>query len=114
MLNKCSPAYIFASRQFWSSVKLLDNMSSWAGLLSDRPLHVLALDALLTRYILLGLRTAPDLTDSSERAKGVVNVLPRAWLNRESGAEVPNGLQQLVACLVSIVQNTDFALAVNR
>jgi GC-rich sequence DNA-binding factor len=114
MVNKCSPAYVFASRQFWSSVKLLDNMSSWAGLISDRPLHILALDALLTRYILLGLRTAPDLSDSVERAKGVVNVLPRAWLSRDAETEVPNGLQQLTACLVSIVQNSDFTLAVNR
>ena len=114
MSNKCSPAYLFAARQFWSSVKLLDNMSSWAGLLSDRPLHILALDALLTRYILLGLRTAPDLSDSAERAKGVVNVLPRSWLTREPGTEIPNGLQQLISCLVSIVQNTDFGQAINR
>ena len=69
--TKSSPASLYASRQFWSSVKLLDNMSAWAGLLSDKPLQVLALDALLTRYILLGIRTAGDLSESAERARGV-------------------------------------------
>jgi hypothetical protein len=46
-------------------------MSKWQGLLSDRLLQTLALDALLTRYTLLGIRIAPDLTESCEKAKGV-------------------------------------------
>ncbi|CAL8099261.1 unnamed protein product [Orchesella dallaii] len=71
MSNVFSSASVYASRQFWSSVKLLDNMSKWQGLICDRPLQTLALDALLTRYILLGIRTAGDLSESSEKAKGV-------------------------------------------
>lgn len=73
MSNTFSPASVYASRQFWSSVKLLDNMSKWQRLICDRPLQTLALDALLTRYILLGIRTAGDLNESAERAKGVSN-----------------------------------------
>jgi len=49
-------------------------MSPWQGLLSDHVLQTLALDALLTRYILLGIRTAPDLAESADRAKGVSKI----------------------------------------
>lgn len=69
--NSFSPASVFLSRQFWSSVKLLDNMSKFQGLLNDRPLQALALDALLTRYSLMGVRIASDLPERVERAKGV-------------------------------------------
>lgn len=71
LANSFTPASVFVSRQFWSSVKLLDNMSKWQGLLSDRPLQALALDALLTRYTILGIRVASELSESVERAKGV-------------------------------------------
>ncbi len=89
-------------------------MSKWQGLLNDRPLQALALDALLTRYTLLGIRLAPDLSESAERVKGVVNVLPRAWLSRENNTDIPNGLQQLNRCLVLIVQTADCTVAANR
>jgi len=112
--NNFTPASVFLSRQFWSSVKLLDNLSKWQGLLSDRPLQALALDALLTRYVLLGIRLAPDLSESVERTKGVVNVLPRAWLSRENGTDIPSGLQQLCRCLVLLVQTADCTIAANR
>ncbi|ODN06382.1 PAX3- and PAX7-binding protein 1 [Orchesella cincta] len=115
MSNVFSSASVYASRQFWSSVKLLDNMSKWQGLICDRPLQTLALDALLTRYILLGIRTAGDLSESSERAKGVVNVLPRAWFYKDGDhSPPPNGLLQLCRCLVSIVQSADCTIASNR
>lgn len=72
MANNFTPASVFLSRQFWLSVKLLDNMSKWQGVLGDRPLQALALDGLLTRYALLGIRVASDLSESVERAKGVI------------------------------------------
>jgi len=53
----------FVYRQFWSGVKLMGNILTWEGILSDDLLRTLALDNLLTRYLLLSLRSMGTITD---------------------------------------------------
>jgi len=55
-----------------------------------------------------------DLADSSEKAVGIVNVLPRSWLSKDANGELPNGIQQLIRCLVFVVQSSDCTTATNR
>ena len=47
--NTSSPRYLFYQRQFWSCVKLLGNITQWAGLISPEILQELVLDGLLNR-----------------------------------------------------------------
>lgn len=47
--NPSSPASLFFHRQFWSGVKLLQNILSWHGSLAEKPLKELAIMGLLNR-----------------------------------------------------------------
>lgn len=46
----------FFQRQFNSAVKLLGNITCWQGTLADHVLKDLAINSLLNRYLLSGLR----------------------------------------------------------
>ncbi|XP_065565656.1 PAX3- and PAX7-binding protein 1-like isoform X2 [Artemia franciscana] len=76
----------FVYRQFWSGVKLMGNILTWEGILSDDLLRTLALDNLLTRYLLLSLRSMGTITDRDipselEKCKYILRLLPNSWLN---------------------------------
>lgn len=47
--NPLSPVSLFFHRQFWSAVKLLQNILSWHGILAEKPLKELAIMGLLNR-----------------------------------------------------------------
>ncbi|XP_060043561.1 intron Large complex component GCFC2 isoform X3 [Erinaceus europaeus] len=56
--NKTSPHSRFQERQFWSGVKLFQNILLWNGLLPDETLQELGLGKLLNRYLIIVLLNA--------------------------------------------------------
>jgi len=79
-----SPHSIFFQRQFWSAFKIFKNVLAWTGVLSDSIITEFALDRLLNRYLLLSLRANPDVHDSLDKARQVVNLFPGYWLQTGS------------------------------
>ena len=49
--NTSSQKYLFFQRQFWTCVKLVGNITQWAGLISPDILQELVLDGLLNRLV---------------------------------------------------------------
>uniref|UniRef100_A0A8D8U288 PAX3- and PAX7-binding protein 1 n=1 Tax=Cacopsylla melanoneura TaxID=428564 RepID=A0A8D8U288_9HEMI len=76
---------LFFQRQFASAIKLLGNIVRWQGLLSNDIVIQIGIDSLLNRYLILGLRTFTDPLVAAEKCKMISNVLPRSWLNSNSG-----------------------------
>lgn len=101
---KNSKALSFLERQFWKGVKLLSNLMEWNWLLSQKKLQQLGIDAILNRYLIIALQQFPDATSSLEKAKMIINVLPKEWFEKsdkivpglESFARYLNGLAATV------------------
>lgn len=75
-----SPHSQFFHRQFWSGLKLFRNLLAWAGIIADTILSGLALDRLLNRYLIMGLRADPNPLSGIEKAAHLVSALPSWWL----------------------------------
>nr|CAD7567215.1 unnamed protein product [Timema californicum] len=66
MESKGGGINVFFQHQFGSAVKLLRNLLSWQGLVSDRVLQDVALGSVLNRYLLAALRTC-EPTDAANK-----------------------------------------------
>ncbi|OQR73752.1 GC-rich sequence DNA-binding factor 1-like [Tropilaelaps mercedesae] len=87
--NPLCPSSLFFHRQFWSAVKLLQNVLSWHGILAERPLKELAIMGLLNRYLLFALQCTLAHKDAADRAEAVGSMLPTAWLRTEAPGKPP-------------------------
>uniref|UniRef100_A0A146LW58 GC-rich sequence DNA-binding factor 1 n=2 Tax=Lygus hesperus TaxID=30085 RepID=A0A146LW58_LYGHE len=69
----------FFLRQCSVATKLLSNLVRWQGIISDDLLSQIALDALLTRYLVMAMRSSPPL-QAANLCQMVGSALPRVWL----------------------------------
>ena len=75
---------MFLNRQFWNCFKLFKNVLNWHGLLADKVLVDMAINSLLNRYLIIGLRVT--LThwpmgpkDSVAKSQQIINAIPSEW-----------------------------------
>lgn len=73
---------VFFQRQFFMAMKLLRNVLSWQGLISDEKLKDIAFGSILNRYLLHGLRGF-STPDALVKANMIMSMIPRAWLQGE-------------------------------
>lgn len=108
--NPLSPASQFFHRQFWNAVKLLQNILSWHGIISEKPLKELAIMGLLNRYLLFALQCTLLHKDAAERAETVGSMLPTAWLRLEAPGKPPE-LQMWAQYLQGLIRQlrSDYA-----
>jgi len=76
-----TPHFAFFHRQFYTALKLLKNILAWQCILSENMILELAVDSLLNRYLLLSLRTNPDVVDAIDKARVIIDCLPDAWIS---------------------------------
>ncbi|XP_020375298.2 GC-rich sequence DNA-binding factor 2 [Rhincodon typus] len=88
--DRTSVQHQFQERQFWSAVKLLDNVLQWDGLLPEHILQDIGLNKLLNRYILLSLQTSLTQSGSIEKCKKIIACFPKSWFeNLERQRSIP-------------------------
>ncbi|XP_023661080.1 PAX3- and PAX7-binding protein 1 [Paramormyrops kingsleyae] len=85
--NKNSGPYLFFQRQFWSCVKLLENILQWYGILSNCTLRELAVDSTLNRYILSALQSTDPGEESIDKSRSVVECFPQQWFSSLKGQQ---------------------------
>ncbi|XP_071043298.1 PAX3- and PAX7-binding protein 1 isoform X2 [Parasteatoda tepidariorum] len=103
--NRSLKALDFFQRQFWSTVKLLQNICSWNGIISEQPLQQFSLSSVLNRYIIMGLSTSTMLKDTIDKCKVIVEAIPKSWLaNIKGDATIPL-LKQFSTFLVKYVDS---------
>uniref|UniRef100_H3AI15 PAX3 and PAX7 binding protein 1 n=1 Tax=Latimeria chalumnae TaxID=7897 RepID=H3AI15_LATCH len=100
--NKNSGPYLFFQRQFWSSVKLMNNILQWHGILSNRTLLELAVDSLLNRYILLALQISEPGEDSIKKSQSVILCFPKQWFTSLKGEKTIPHLENFCRYLVHL------------
>lgn len=98
--NRSLGATDFFQRQFWSSVKLLQNILIWTDLMAEKPLQHLALASLLNRYLLMGLHTSIMMRDTLEKCKAIVTSFPKTWFKDAKGTTTLPLLKQFSAFLI--------------
>uniref|UniRef100_A0A8C5MDN2 GCF C-terminal domain-containing protein n=1 Tax=Leptobrachium leishanense TaxID=445787 RepID=A0A8C5MDN2_9ANUR len=87
--DETSPHSQFQERQFWSAVKMLQNVLSWDGFLPEESLQELGLDKLLNRYLLLILLNARPGPDMVKKCSKIVECLPQSWFKGfDSGSSI--------------------------
>ncbi|XP_072509673.1 intron Large complex component GCFC2 isoform X2 [Notamacropus eugenii] len=101
--DKTSPHSRFQERQFWSAVKLLDNILLWDGLILEDALRELAVDKLLSRYVVIGLSNACPGPGMAEKYRRVVESLPESWLSGQHAGSSTQ-LTSLMHALVQAAQ----------
>ncbi|XP_035256505.1 GC-rich sequence DNA-binding factor 2 isoform X1 [Anguilla anguilla] len=85
-----SPQFQFRDKQFYSAVKLLYNITLWHGLVPEDVLIELGLTKLLSRYLMITLRSAPCERHSVEKCKKVAVCFPKSWFDDvDAGASIP-------------------------
>lgn len=105
--NRTLGAVTFFQRQFWSCVKLLRNILSWHGILSEQSLQDLAFNCLLNRYLLLALQNSQNQKDTVDKCRTIVSTLPRAWFSQLKGSKTLPQLQMFARLLKQFAQNQD-------
>nr|CAD7591097.1 unnamed protein product [Timema genevievae] len=110
MESKGGGINVFFQHQFGSALKLLRNLLSWQGLVSDRVLQDVALGSVLNRYLLAALRTC-EPTDAANKCTMIVSTFPRGWLQQE--CSVPH-LSMFVNQIKIIAQCLDVSTVLGR
>ncbi|CAN9506940.1 unnamed protein product [Ophioblennius macclurei] len=82
--DRMSPQSCFRDQQFWTSIKLLANMSRWDLLLPDTVLKELMLDKLLNRYVMITLCSQTLSSSAGDACKKIADTLPLSWFKGES------------------------------
>nr|XP_022293371.1 PAX3- and PAX7-binding protein 1-like isoform X2 [Crassostrea virginica] len=77
--NRSSNASVFFHRQLWVCIKLLGNILSWHGILSNQMLRSLSLDGLLNRYIILGLCNSGLNKETIQKCQSIISTFPKEW-----------------------------------
>ncbi|XP_017778141.1 PREDICTED: PAX3- and PAX7-binding protein 1 [Nicrophorus vespilloides] len=91
----------FFQRQFASGLKLLRNITSWQGILNDNTLKELAINALLNKYLISGIKVS-NLIDATAKIQLVNLILPRVWLQGNQ-----THLQMFINCAMQLAQQLD-------
>ncbi|XP_028967411.1 PAX3- and PAX7-binding protein 1 [Galendromus occidentalis] len=99
--NPFCPSSLFFQRQFWSAVKLLENILSFHGILAEQPLKEVAIMCLLNRYLLFALQCSLAHKDTVDRVEAIGAMLPTAWLRSNPPAE----LQMFSKLLLSLIKH---------
>ncbi|XP_072369515.1 PAX3- and PAX7-binding protein 1 isoform X1 [Scyliorhinus torazame] len=108
--NKNSGPYLFFQRQFWSALKLLDNILQWTGIISNRALQELTVDSLLNRYILLALQNSDPGDDSLKKCQSLITCLPKHWfVNLKGDKSIPQ--MENFCCYLVHLANTIYRLS---
>nr|XP_033806465.1 PAX3- and PAX7-binding protein 1 [Geotrypetes seraphini] len=100
--NKNSGPCVFFQRQFWSSVKLLENFLQWNGILSNKCLQDLAVDGLLNRYILIAFQNSENGEESLKKAQSVIACFPKQWFINLKGSKTISQLENFCRYLVHL------------
>lgn len=100
--NKNGGPYLFYQRQFWSCVKLLDNILLWGSILSTPCLKDLALDSTLNRYILSALQTTETAEENIQKCQKMVRCLPTHWFSGLKGQQTLPQLEPLCRYLAHL------------
>uniref|UniRef100_A0A4W3JF84 PAX3 and PAX7 binding protein 1 n=1 Tax=Callorhinchus milii TaxID=7868 RepID=A0A4W3JF84_CALMI len=108
--NKNSAPYLFFQRQFWSALKLLDNLLQWTGIISNRSLQDLAVDGLLNRYILLAVQNSDPGDDSLKKCQSVITCLPKQWFVNLKGEKSIPQMENFCRYLIHLA-NTIYRLS---
>ncbi|RDD43588.1 PAX3- and PAX7-binding protein 1 [Trichoplax sp. H2] len=69
-------ATLFAKRQLWRCIKLYRNVFQWYGIIATNTLEEIAIDGLLNRYIILGMRNSLDYPGCVKQSSEIVESLP--------------------------------------
>lgn len=108
--NKNSAPYLFFQRQFWSALKLLDNILQWTGIISNRVLQELTVDSLLNRHILLALQNSDPGDDSLKKCQSLITCLPKNWFaNLKGDKSIPQ--MENFCCYLVHLANTTYRLS---
>ncbi|XP_069744876.1 PAX3- and PAX7-binding protein 1 isoform X1 [Narcine bancroftii] len=108
--NKNSGPYLFFQRQFWSALKLLDNILQWTGIISNRVLQELTVDSLLNRHILLALQNSDPGDDSLKKCQSLITCLPKNWFTNLKGDKSIPQMENFCCYLVHLA-NTIYRLS---
>ncbi|GFY55318.1 PAX3- and PAX7-binding protein 1 [Trichonephila inaurata madagascariensis] len=111
--NRALGASDFFQRQFWSAVKLFQNILAWEGLISEQPLQQMSLGSLLNRYLLMGLRASSMMKDTLDKCKTIVASFPKSWLKSIKGGSTMPLLKQFSLYLMKFA-DTYHSLALKR
>ncbi|KFM67447.1 GC-rich sequence DNA-binding factor 1, partial [Stegodyphus mimosarum] len=84
--NRSLGASDFFQRQFWSSVKLLQNILMWESIIAEQPLQHMTLASLVNRYLLMGLHTSMMMRDTLDKCKVIVSSYPKSWFKNSRGS----------------------------
>ncbi|XP_059824681.1 PAX3- and PAX7-binding protein 1 isoform X2 [Hypanus sabinus] len=108
--NKNSGPYLFFQRQFWSALKLLDNILQWTGIISNRVLQELTIDSLLNRHLLLALQNSDPGDDSLRKCQSLITCLPKSWFTNLKGDKSIPQMENFCCYLVHLA-NTIYRLS---
>lgn len=98
--NRSLGASDFFQRQFYSAVKLLQNILAWDGMIAEQPLQQMSLGSLLNRYLLMGLHTSIMMKDTLDKCKIIVASFPKSWFKDLKGGTTLPLLKQFSSYLV--------------
>lgn len=79
-----SPQCRFRDQQFWTAIKLLDNMGKWDLLLPESALKELMLDKLLNRYLMTTVCSQTLHNKDIHACRKIAESLPLSWLKGET------------------------------
>ncbi|XP_062609801.1 PAX3- and PAX7-binding protein 1-like [Saccostrea cucullata] len=99
--NRSSNSSVFFHRQLWVCIKLLGNILSWHGILSNQMLLSLSLDGLLNRYIILGLCNSGVNKETIQKCQSIISTFPREWFSDLDEDRTMPQLENLSRFLVS-------------
>ena len=97
---------MFLNRQFWNCFKLFKNVLNWHGLIADKVLVDMAINSLLNRYLIIGLRVTPmqwpmGPKHSVSKSQQIINAIPSGWRD----GKMRNELQRYIEFLNSLGTN---------
>ncbi|XP_028293968.1 intron Large complex component GCFC2 isoform X2 [Gouania willdenowi] len=82
--DRLSPQRRFRDQQFWTAVKLLENMGLFEFLLPEPVLKELMLDKLLNRYLMITLSSQTLSWGAVDPCTKIADSLPLSWFKGES------------------------------
>jgi len=89
----------FAERQFFSTVKLLKNITLWGEFLPEQALQKLSMENLINNKLLPFVKNTSNPLKALEYCSKVIQILPSSWFSKE---EVPAAMALFQLYLVSL------------
>ncbi|KAF2367754.1 GC-rich sequence DNA-binding factor domain [Trinorchestia longiramus] len=87
--SRTSSGSLFFQRQFWVAWKLLSQVLMWHKILSESSIADLGIRSILNLYLIPALNIAAqvNLKDGLEKAKFVIQAMPREWAKQEETSD---------------------------